>query len=251
MNVSLYQAAAALNATARWQDVIATNLASSWIPGFKKQEVSFAAVQTGLRPTGAEGPAATGAAVVLPKPMVSTSFQPGELRFTGEATDVAIEGPGLLEVQLPNGQTAFTRGGSLRVTPAGQLVTKQGFAVLTDNGPVQLDPKNPAPLTILPNGEVSQGMDRKGQLRLVEFPDPRLLTPAGSGCFLNPDPTVIPQPAGASVVRQGFIESANTSSILEMSSLLEAVRLFEANQRVIEMQDQRLGHVITELGNPT
>ena len=45
MNVSLFQAAAAMNANSRWQEVIAENLASSSVPGFKKQELSLAAVQ--------------------------------------------------------------------------------------------------------------------------------------------------------------------------------------------------------------
>src|SRR5271166_542660 len=52
MNVSMYQAAAALNANSRWQEVIAENLASSSIPGFRKQEISQAAVQAGLMPAG-------------------------------------------------------------------------------------------------------------------------------------------------------------------------------------------------------
>ena len=33
MNVSLYQAAAALNANSRWQEMISENLASSSVPG--------------------------------------------------------------------------------------------------------------------------------------------------------------------------------------------------------------------------
>ncbi|MCZ7637257.1 MAG: hypothetical protein M5U12_15235 [Verrucomicrobia bacterium] len=48
MNVSLYQAAAGMKATARWQELIAENLASSAVPGFKRQHLTFSSVQAGL-----------------------------------------------------------------------------------------------------------------------------------------------------------------------------------------------------------
>jgi hypothetical protein len=54
MNVSLYQAAAAMNANARWQEVISSNLAASSVPGFKKDEITFSAIEAGVMP--AEGP---------------------------------------------------------------------------------------------------------------------------------------------------------------------------------------------------
>ena len=44
MNVSLYQAAAALDANSDWQDVMAENLASSSVPGFRKQAMVTEAV---------------------------------------------------------------------------------------------------------------------------------------------------------------------------------------------------------------
>jgi len=52
-------------------------------------------------------------------------------------------------------------------------------------------------------------------------------------------------------LREGYLESSNTSTLTEMASMMTASRGFEVNQKVIQIQDDRLNRVITELGNPT
>src|SRR5690242_5055152 len=129
MNVSLYQAAAAMNANSRWQEVLADNLAGSSIPGSRKQDVSFSAVSAGM----AQGlPGLQGANYVMPASNTAVNFQQGTMRPTSLPTDLAIDGPGFFEVQLPNGAHAFTRDGELQLSAQGQLVTKQGYPVLGD-----------------------------------------------------------------------------------------------------------------------
>ena len=247
MNVSIYQAAAALNANTRWQELIADNLASSSIPGYKKQELSFGAVAAGYLPASTQG----APRFSLPHAAPSINFQPGELKFTGAKTDVALQGSGFLAVQLPDGNTAYTRDGEFQISPSGQLVTKQGFAVLGEGGPIQLDPNNPAPVSISATGEVSQGADLKGTLRAVQFNDPNLLTPISRGYFLATAPNVKTNPATDTTFHQGYLEGANTSPTMEMAHLITSMRLFEANQRVIQAQDERMGRAIAELGNPS
>src|SRR5438093_694962 len=87
MNVSLFQAAAALNANSRWQESIAQNLASSSIPGFKKQDLSFSAIQAGMMPVNPSS-SPDSAYFLLPKASVSTNFQAGQLKRTDVNTDV-------------------------------------------------------------------------------------------------------------------------------------------------------------------
>jgi flagellar basal-body rod protein FlgG len=246
MNVSLFQAAAGLTANARWQELIAENLASSSIPGFKKQELSFAAMQGGLMSAPATGPQT----FALPRAISSTNFQQGELRSTGVKTDVALEGRGFLAVQLPDGNTAYTRDGEFHLDASGQLVTKQGHPVLSDGGPIQLDLNNHTELSISATGEVSQGADLKGTLKVTDFNEPNLLTPIGSGQFLARHPALqVTEPAGTTL-RQGFVEGANTSAPAEMVKLIAAMRMYEANQRVIQAQDDRMGKTIADLGHP-
>ena len=106
MNVSLYQAAAAMNAQSRWQELITENLASGSVPGFRKQDICFSAIEAGLDPT------ATGlnnAHYVIPAAHTALNLQPGELRSTGNKFDFALEGPGFFEVQLSDGSRHYTR----------------------------------------------------------------------------------------------------------------------------------------------
>ncbi|MFO1476601.1 MAG: flagellar hook-basal body protein [Verrucomicrobiota bacterium] len=244
MNVSLYQAAAAMNAHARWQDMIAQNLAAGTAPGFRKQEISFDAIQAGINPSTAPG----APSYVIPAANVSTSYEAGETRATGNLTDLALDGPGFLEVQLPNGTRAYTRDGELHISAQGELVTKQGYPVLGTGGPIQIDPNSGGTLTISSTGDVSQGDQSRGKLHIVEFTQPRALTPIGNGCFIPQQAGAVPKNATVTTVSQGFLEGSNSSTSLEMSNLIMAMRMFEANQKVLQTQDDRMGKVIAELG---
>ena len=112
MNVSMYQAAAALNANSRWQEVIAENLASSSVPGYKKQELSLEAVRSGLMPPGSLNSANSPQFFTLPQAVTSTNFSTGDMQFTGSKNDVAIQGKAFFEVKLPNGTTALSLAGA-------------------------------------------------------------------------------------------------------------------------------------------
>ena len=243
----MYQAAAALNANSQWQEAIADNLASSSIPGFKKQELSFGAVESRLKTSAATAVQRAS----MPQSAVKTNFSAGELKYTGVNTDVALEGNGFLQVQLPDGNIGYTRDGELHLSASGQLVTKQGYAVLGESGPILFDLNNPAKITISSTGEVSQGTDLKGKLLAVEFEQPGLLTQIGRGCFLANNPNIKSSPSATAIFHQGYVETANTSAAMEMAHLITSLRSYEANQRVIQMQDDRLGKTITELGTPS
>ena len=173
MDVSLYSAAAAMNATERWQDLVADNLSSASIPGARQQEISFSAVQAGLA-SGAPGSA--GSNFVIPFAGAATNFSQGELKATGGNLDVALEGPGFFTVQMPDGSKAYTRDGEFQLNSQGQLVTKQGYPVVSDGGTLTFDPNNPAPINISADGEVSQGADIKGKIAITEFGNLKALT---------------------------------------------------------------------------
>lgn len=248
MNVGLYQAAAALDANSRWQEVIADNLASSSVPGYKQQQLSLAAIQAGLMPATNEKNQPQ--SFSIPTTATATNFSPGELKYTGDNTDVAIEGKGFFQVQLPNGSVALTRDGEFQVNSKGQLVTKESYPVLGAAGPIQLSHDNQGPLSIASSGEVSQGSSLVGKLKLAEVNQPQLLTQVSGGYFMAQNPKLKTVPS-TSTLRDGYLEGANTSAVNEMASLMTAMRGFEANQHVVQIQDDRLNKVITTLGNPT
>ena len=248
MNVSLYQAAAALDANSRWQEVIADNLASSSVPGYKQVQLSQAAVQAGLMSAQGAGNAAQ--YFSMPQTSVSTNFSAGELKYTGNGTDVAIEGKGFFEVQLPAGRTGLTRDGEFQVNSKGELVTKESFPVMGVTGPIQLSRDHSGPLTISSTGLVSQGTETRGQLKIMDVAKPQRLTKLSGSYFAAQDPKAGLQQT-KSTLRTGYLEGSNASTLSEMASMMTASRGFEVNQKVIQIQDDRMNRTISDLGNPT
>ena len=244
MEVSLYSAAAAMNATERWQDLVADNLSSASVPGARQQEISFSAVQAGL---ASATPGSAGDGYVIPFAGSSTNYSQGELKPTGNKMDLALEGPGFFGVQLPDGSTAYTRDGEFKLNSQGQLVSKQGYPVASTGGALTFDPNNTAPIDISPSGEVSQGADIKGQIAVTEFGNMKAVTMGRGGLFTADAATAAPKAATTTGVRQGFVEASNTSPTLAMASLITAMRMFETNQKVMTMQSDRMSKAITEL----
>ena len=245
MEVSLYQAAAAMSATAQWQDLIAENLSASSVPGSRKQEISFTDVQAGLSPGQTDSP---GSSYSLTTAKKVTNFQPGELHATGNPMDFALEGAGFFAIKTPTGQTGYTRDGEFQLNARSQLVDKQGNLVLGDGGPLQFHSNNPGTITVSVNGDVAQGDVIIGKLKTYEFKNPDQLTMTGSGIFSASGTGAGPVAASSTKVRQGFLEAANASPTTQMASLITAMRLFEANQKVLQMQGDRMSKVITDLG---
>jgi flagellar basal-body rod protein FlgG len=246
MNVSLYQAAAAMNAQSRWQEMITQNLSAGTTPGFRRQDVSFADVAAA---SPLDGNGNTSANFMIPVAVASTSFQQGQLRPTGGALDFAVEGSGFFTVQLPNGDRAYTRDGEFQLNAKSQLVTKEGYPVLGNGGPVQFNPGNPAAISISPTGQISQGGDIKGHLQVVTFSNPSQLTPTDYGYLIADQPNMNATAVTSdTAVRQGFLEAPNSSPTGEMSGLIDSMRIFEANQKVLQMQNDRMGQTITSLG---
>jgi flagellar basal body rod protein FlgG len=248
MDVSLYSAAAAMNATERWQDMVADNLATSSVPGARQQEISFSAVQTGL---ASATPGSASNPLVIPFAGATTNFSQGELKSTGDKLDLALEGPGFFTVQMPDGSKGYTRDGEFQKNSQNQLTTKQGYPVLGTGGTLTFDPTNTAPIDISSAGELSQGADVKGQLSLTEFGNLKALSVGYGGFYRADSPLTLPKTASTTNVRQGFVEESNTSPSLAMASLLTSMRMFESNQKVMQMQSDRMTRTITDLSGTT
>jgi flagellar basal-body rod protein FlgG len=253
VNVSLYQAAAALDANASWQEMVADNLASSSLPGYKRKELSLAAIQAGLLPGSSPNDSSAAQSFVIPKATTVTNFETGAMKSTGVSTDVAIDGKGFFTVQLPTGMKGYTRNGEFHVSGAGQLVSNEGYPVLGGSGPtlspIQLDPAQHAPVAISPSGDVRQGDEVKGKVKLTDFDKPALLTQVSGSYFVAAN-SKAQEEATTATLRPGYIEGSNVSTVGQMVSLLSAMRGFEANQKIIQMENERMGHAISDLGNP-
>ena len=263
--MSLYQAAAAMDASARWQEAVSENLAEVSRPGFKKHDVTFSGLVAGKMEKPVEMIKTTTDPVTgeevestktgekrfqLPKPSLAINFEQGPLKQTQVKTDIALIGKGFLQVQDPQGNNLFTRDGELKMLPSGQLVTKEGY----DTGLQLNDPNQVQSLVIAKNGTASQAGEVIGQLQLVAFEDPSNLIRI-SGAYYKANPADMGMPMadidreteGFTEIEQGFLEQSNSTSLTEMTSLIRSMRHFEANQKVIQAHDQRLGQTISTL----
>lgn len=249
MNVSLYQAAAALEGNLLRQQTIAENLAAASVPGFKKQHTFFASVASKMAGQGVNGADRKELQFLIPSFQQSTSTTQGSLISTGVNTDLAIDGQGFFQVQGPDGKTFYTRSGSFRPNADGVLATSEGFPLMGANGPIRVNPNFSEPITVSASGEVSQGGVALGKLEVVTFSNPGQLQPLSGGYYAAG--TITPQAANPTTtsIHQGFLEGSNTSPIQEMGQLMDTLRHFEANQKIMTMQDERLGKVIQELSN--
>src|SRR5450432_772805 len=114
MNIGLYQSASALSALERWQDVVAQNITSSQTTGYRKRTVNFSSQMSGELQTDPNTRLASdggGMPTVFPKVNTGINFTSGETQPTRRDLDVAIQGDGFFEVQMPDGTKAYTRSG--------------------------------------------------------------------------------------------------------------------------------------------
>jgi len=131
---SLWIARTGLDAQQTQLDVISNNLANVSTNGFKRARAVFEDLlyQT-MRQPGAQSSQQNQLPVGLQlgsgaRP-VSTAriFTQGNLQKTDNALDVAVNGNGFFQIQLPDGSTAYTRDGSFHKDSQGQIVTSDGY----------------------------------------------------------------------------------------------------------------------------
>ena len=143
----------------------------------------------------------------------------------------------------------YTRSGNFRPNADGVLATMDGYPLMGVNGTIRVNPGISDPITVSANGDVSQAGVALGKLGVLTFNDLTKLKPLSGGYFGAG--TLTPQPADTAktTLRQGYLEGSNTTPMYEMGQLMDTLRHFEANQKIMTMQDERLGKMIQELSN--
>ncbi|MEZ4872888.1 MAG: flagellar basal-body rod protein FlgG, partial [Bdellovibrionales bacterium] len=199
---SLNTAATGMQAQQSNMDVIANNIANSSTTGFKKARAEFEDL---LYKTEKEPGAATGLNSVAPTGVqigsgvktaaVNKDFAQGSTQVTKNAFDMEIQGPGFFPIQLPSGQIAYTRDGTFKKGPGGQIVTKNGMILQ----PEIAVPPEAAGVEISPDGAISiiTGVNTVpqniGQIQLVNFINPAGLKSIGNNLFVPTGASGVPQ----------------------------------------------------------
>lgn len=182
-----------------------------------------------------------------------TVFEQGQLQPTNNPLDLGLQGEGFFEVLTPTG-VRFTRRGNFTLNKDSEIVTDQGFKLLSSKNP-SANPEDriirvPAnvPLTIAGNGEIFTREGVTDQISVVQFQDKHALRKEGSSLFLTPNQENIVRENLTTSVRQGFLEGSNVNAIEEMSELIKAHRHFESIQKAINTYDQISGKIANDLG---
>jgi flagellar basal-body rod protein FlgF/flagellar basal-body rod protein FlgG len=245
MPYGLYLSAAGAQAQSERLEVIANNLANVDTVGFKRELAILQAryaegIEQGTSSFGSGSRDDISGGVRLAE--TKTDFSPGPMKRTGEPTDVAIGGDGFFVVR--KGQEDFlTRAGNFRLTSGGELVTQQGYPVLSDSRTPVAIPTQGEPWDISSSGTVRQG-ETAVNLAIVKPGSLGDLVKVGENLF-RPLADVQPIPAADRSVLQGHLEMSGVQPTTEMVSLIETSRLAEANLNLMKIQDQMLDNLIS------
>lgn len=166
---------------------------------------------------------------------VSTDFEQGSLKFTGNPFDLAIEGKGFFAVRTPEG-IAFTRRGDFRFDVNGYLVGVNGYPLLDSGmGEILIDSGN-----VVIDGEGNIYVDGVYQTRIGVWD---VSDPAKIGRDLYSGTDYLP--STGSIIKQGFLETSNVNGVIEMARMVELARAHEIYSRLIQAVDEVQSRVNT------
>jgi flagellar basal-body rod protein FlgF len=260
-------------------ETIANNVANANTVGFKKDQLVFKEHLTALTqgiedihiPRKEFSPADFYHTQGAENAMVAvagsyTIHEQGEFIPTSNPLDIALKGEGFLEVLTPTG-VRFTRKGNLSINRDGELVSDQGYKILSSLNATQEELRSPAgensfpkpeervikiptnsKVTISQDGEILSPNGSIGNLSIVEFVDKHALKKEGNSLFITPDEANISRTDVKTTVNQGFLEGSNVNAIEEMSELIKAHRHFESIQKAINAYDSISGKAANEIG---
>ncbi len=174
-----------------------------------------------------------------------TDFSQGALEETGNDGDLAINGENAFFVVSTTAGDRYTRDGSFYLNSNGHLVTASGNLVMGENGAgIQVKSSE---FAVDSQGNVLVDGKSVGKLRLVSFSDTGALRKAGDNLFYNYGGTTVSTATDYSV-KQGYLETSNTSITNQIVDMMSASRSYETSQRIVKMLDESLGKAVNEVG---
>ncbi|HEV2645742.1 MAG TPA: flagellar basal-body rod protein FlgG [Acidobacteriaceae bacterium] len=249
---ALYTAASGMSAQQANLDTVANNLANSATAGFRSRKMQFEDMiyQNLVQPGSAASTSTTSAGLQIGLGTKSTSSEvimtQGDFSQTGNPLDIAIQGAGFFQVQLPNGTIGYTRDGNFSMNNAGTMVDSHGDQLL----PSVTIPANATSVTISQYGVVSATLpgqttsSQLGTIQLATFPNPGGLNSLG-GNIMQPTSAsgnaITDTPGGSSgmgTLQQGYTENSNVDVVAEFVNMILAQRAYESNSKVVNVADQ-------------
>ncbi len=251
---SLWTGTTGMNAQQLNLDVIANNLANVSTVGFKKsradfQDLMYQIMKVPGSQTSADTESPTGIQVGLGvRPAaVQKLFTEGDLIQTGNELDVAIEGSGFFQVELPNGEIAYTRAGAFKRDSDGRMTNSDGYPIT----PGITIPDDSRQISISETGVVSAliGDDQEsteiGNFETVNFTNNGGLAAIGKNLFRETTSSGTatggtPGDDGYGLLLQNYLEGSNVNIVEEMATMITTQRAYEINSKTIQTSDEMM-----------
>jgi flagellar basal-body rod protein FlgG len=261
MHPALYISKTGLAAQDTRLATISNNLANASTTGFKRDSVNFEDLlyQIQRQPGGLSSQTTqlpSGIQIGSGVRVVSTEkeFTGGSLQITDQGLDLAINNRGFFQIQLPNGETGYTRNGAFQLNSDGQIVNSSGY-LLQPNITV---PENASNLTISIDGVVMANVfgdpnpQQLGDINLADFVNPAGLQSQGGNIYTptaasGDAQTGTPGLDGIGEILQGTLENSNVEVVEELVNMISTQRTYEMNSKVISTVDQMLQYISQNL----
>jgi flagellar basal-body rod protein FlgF len=225
------------------QATVAQNLANVNTPGFRAMIDAFRAV-----PLVGQGlPTRT----FVVDSSAGTNFSAGPLQQTGRNLDVAIQGQGWIAVQSSDGGEAYTRNGSLQVTPAGVLQTRDGLNVLGENGAITIPPNTEVAIakdgtiSTVPSGSTPRPVSIVGRIKLANPPQNQMVR-GDDSLFRTQDGTAAPADTGVTLAA-GNLEGSNANTMDALVDMISLSRMFDMQMKMLTSADDNAKQAETVL----
>ncbi|CAH1195692.1 flagellar basal-body rod protein FlgF [Candidatus Nitrotoga sp. BS] len=233
MDRLIYTAMSGAAHTMQQQATVGQNLSNVNTPGYRAAVNAFRAV-----PLVGEGlPTRT----FVVDSTAGTDFSQGAMQPTGRNLDLAVQGNGWIAVQLENGSEAYTRNGSLKVSPEGILQTRNGLNVAGDTGFITIPPNTE--VTIATDGTISTVTSGQlpnqvaviGRIKLVNPPEAQMVR-GDDSLFRTLDGKPVAADVGVKVA-SGSLESSNVNTVDAMVSMISLARQFDMQMKMLQSAD--------------
>ena len=244
MDISSYVLLSHEQALRRKLDVVANNMANVSTVGFRREQPVFH--EHLKRGESAMTKDARETHFVLDYGAVH-DVREGTFQATGNALDLAIQGPGYLAVALPDGETAYTRAGNLKVLDNGVLATAGGEPVRGEGGqPITVPPQALGRISIAGDGTVSGPDGPLGRVTVTVFDQENMVDPRGDGLMTAENGRVLT--AAETKVKTGGLEGSNVQPIVETTHMVEILRAYQTSQRMSDGINDMRKRAIERLG---
>ena len=251
MSYGLYAAVSGSMVQEKRMEILSNNLANVNTSGFKEDRPIFREFYNKVQNTIMLTDTASQGSSMLAQKMnmgyltfsgVKTDFSAGDMKYTGNPLDIAINGPGFFVVDTPRGEL-YTRMGNFSLNDKGELITHGGYTLKGKGKSIKIEGTE---ITIDRKGAVTVDKVEVDTLKLVDFEDYTALRKVGDNLFEDSGGNV--RKAEECEIKHRTLELSNINIVKEMVKMIDVLRLYESYQKVIQSLDETTSRATREVG---